>query len=767
LDEAVEETVIVTPSPIIADSIRSSIDSKYDVVTIAKFISNYLEFFNIDLGDQYKNKSQLMTELILVWKTLNPNLGYEEFKKSFNLFTDLRSYSVDFDTISSVLHEYDETQKNSVLAYYQYLSTQQIHEEHSRYFLLSESIREYSVDLIENKRNIIFVGFTFLSATQVDLVKALSILHNVYIPFPKEVYELSTDADWIKWLEDYKTKKNLVDSKPIRKPLKTSYFSKKNLSSALKAKNDNTSGDVLFLSKRSKINEFFATAVKESYFKTKSSLLENPLERIFKEIENEYFPDIDSSVIATDLLLFLKSELKIKMQKQDFLGIKSCTLCLNIFSNYIEKSVRNSEFSLIDFKLMKEVALLDAPRTSFSVLSQNKSQSKIYDLSNLDEIDRRSTRPLYICACSEFASLGASDKTYTETVESMLFEIGPIRRGAFEFAINKQQIVEKFDDSVELIMETNLLNTDLHLNSIFSDYELDEMHLPKTYFQNPIEESLNVEPIDVRDISVTRLQSYIECPRKYYLSHIDKRSLFIEFDSTLKAVDLGRIEHKVIEEYFKLQNEWNEEVFQSVVNSQLAIAIETRSIEETSIMSAEIEVYEYARNGVEYILKMLETEPSLELYFEKDFKKDGELLRIGRADCIGLTANKIFIIDFKRSQGSIPSKKEIETFNKIQTWFYLNAINDQYSKTDIYIGYICLADLSESVFVSNMDEKKTWKQGKFYFLKTFEEAFEQYCEFEANVVTKLKEDMVFSVAPRDSKSCRYCDFSNICSRGIK
>jgi CRISPR/Cas system-associated exonuclease Cas4 (RecB family) len=767
-----KETVIVAPSPVLADSIRSRVPSGTSVITISKFISDYFEFFNYDLEDRFKSKSELMKDLLMVWKIVNPELGFEQFKRSFNLFTDLRSFTVNSETIEAVLNEYDDVSRISVLAYYQFLNEQGYVEEHSRYYILSELLREYNVDVVEEKRNIIIMGFTFMSASQVDLIKAMGILHDVYIPFPKEVYENSIDSDWVMWIDkEHNIQTKDLDEKPELKNIKIHYHPKKGLSHAVTEICDGNNNEICLLSKNTTASELMAASISNSYFKTSIDLFENRIKDVFDNIEDIFYRDIDSIILGTKIIEYLKTKLSISLETKDILMLKPLTLALSTISKHIELNERNTELALIDLKVLKEVILLDAPRASLAVLNSDANSNKIIDISSIDEISGKGK--VYLCINSDLGSIASSDKNYTETIETILFDMGPLKRAAFDFLLTKQKLNELLSEpNVEIICENGILDTDPYFNTVFSPYK--ELKLV-------IEENVHVEdhkPIktdvisitkpELKTLSATRFQSYIECPRKYYLSSVEKVSLFLDFKTSIREVDLGRLEHKIIEDYFKVTDKWNEDTFKRVILDTLDKFYGKRDLNDQEKLSAEIEIYEYAKNGLDFLFELQQIEPGIKFIFEEPFNHKVVLEHIGRSDCIGLTENKLFIIDFKRSNSSVPKRNEILEFKKVQTWFYLNAINEKYGKTDLFVGYVCLADLSETVFVTNIDDKKYFpdRKIKYYPIKKFDEVFDGYKEFETTKVSELMNDEKFLIAPKDSKACLYCDFSNICGRGL-
>ena len=73
----------------------------------------------------------------------------------------------------------------------------------------------------------------------------------------------------------------------------------------------------------------------------------------------------------------------------------------------------------------------------------------------------------------------------------------------------------------------------------------------------------NPEPTEyhLKSISASKLQTYIDCPRKFYYQNVERVFPKLIFEQKLTPIDLGRIEHEVIEKYFE-QKLKDKKVFQ-------------------------------------------------------------------------------------------------------------------------------------------------------------------------------------------------------------
>ena len=74
------------------------------------------------------------------------------------------------------------------------------------------------------------------------------------------------------------------------------------------------------------------------------------------------------------------------------------------------------------------------------------------------------------------------------------------------------------------------------------------------------------ENVKKRKLSASRLQTFYDCPRKYYFQYIDEMEINILPEKTVQPRFLGDLEHAIIGDYLKGNKTWNETTFSSVVS---------------------------------------------------------------------------------------------------------------------------------------------------------------------------------------------------------
>src|SRR3989338_7676028 len=119
------EKIFITPSPAKADGLRERLvahSGPYDVITIAKFTSHLMQhLWEGQTKPSVKRKSELLLIFGILKNRYLPLLGFEQFTQAYNLFSDLRSFTLNEDALSSVLEEQPEEIRQAVKLFWQLL----------------------------------------------------------------------------------------------------------------------------------------------------------------------------------------------------------------------------------------------------------------------------------------------------------------------------------------------------------------------------------------------------------------------------------------------------------------------------------------------------------------------------------------------------------------------------------------------------------------------------------------------------------------------
>jgi CRISPR/Cas system-associated exonuclease Cas4 (RecB family) len=774
------EQVFVTPSPFHADTLRAKLSTQknsenFDVITMSKYLKDELmTLVDEDILANFKGKSELMRYLATAWKTVVPDHSVGLFKKAFTLLTDLRSFSLSQQVIETALEEYDPDIKKAVLTFHQVMEMQGIIDEHMANFLLSERLRKGDLPaLYPESRIITFWGFDFMSGVQVDLLKALSIRNTIIIPFGKNAYESIQDSDWIKWIGEHDTEIVKLPAQELQIQAKIVEFPKNYLSRVAPTYIKNNQQDVYLATKTLDLISLQEMNLGNKTFKVSTNIFHDSKSKLFEYLQS-YLDSHDGALDTENLFQEISKLRNEHIKLQDFRMVKVLSQFNSILKDWKDLSEQNQTFGQFDYYVFQETMELDLPRVS--VIPINKvSNGKIGSLKELAALDN--SKENILCITSEYGSVKSSGGQYTEKVESYLISIGPIRRAELEFEILKQRIMELLDlDSTIVLIEKGLIDHDIGWNSIFATKK-DEVQAAKLNVKGGSnKELLELAPYDLESLSATRLQSYLDCPRKFYLNYVAKYNPKLEVPGVLDLLKLGQLEHEIIEQYVSKNNEFDETSFLTTIEESLEKLLSDPELLHARERKEEylIELRSLCAPAIRDLIQ-LKNNFGLTMSFEHGILIDQKPKTTGSIDLFAYNDKMQMIIDFKRGAGSIPSQKGLLEYKKIQLWFYLKRL-EQLEVLDpgkqLVFGYMNLSAPDDSLIMCSQDlTKELLKESGIKSFKKaalikeeFPDLLAAYEEIEKASVGKIQEDKLFAPNPSEAKICQYCSVSNICPR---
>lgn len=761
-----ESGLVIAPSPQMADIIRRRLaphNSNIDVLTISKFLRDELGVLvGDDVSENYRGKSELLLLLSTLWKKLEiPESSYELFQRCFKLLTDLRSFSMSSDVLETALEHFDENIALGTIRMHQVLEHLDIYDEHRSYFQLSEQLRSGDIPITyETERNLVFLGFDFLSASQVDLLKAYSIRDNVIVPAYEQVYNSLSDLDWLKWLDVDGTEKDVIDSARDKVQLRYSNFPKNYLSKALKQEleqpgEENT--QVVLGERNSSFEKIQQAILLPSSFKSPVEILDDKIEWLYNQL-------VQKNIVETPNLLSELDEVwESLVEQQDFRGLRAVQLMKSIVTGWKELSDDNETVTSFDYKILKEALKLDAPRVFQTTLSSESLAVELKSLKELDDV--KGNYKKIFCISSEFSSPKTSVTQYTEGVEKYLGSIGPLRRAELEFVALQEKLMDALDEKSFFLIEEGALGSDQGWSSFFEKVE-------STHEQSKLEfgkkSSYEESPVARKDLSedrlsATRLQTYLDCPKKFYFKYALDYQPRYKYEDRLDPLELGQIQHATIENYVDTFKSYVFEEHEKLVLRMISEHSKSKNLDNSSLVESKLETINNTKRVIEGLFE-IKSKPGVSVLFEQKIKESGIS---GSIDCIIETQEDILLLDFKRGAGSIPSQTAFKKFDKIQLWFYAN----HWSLKDkrVALGYICLSDLEMSQIYYSSDDSKALFKGilearSVSLSKNFSELFEAYKKYESDSYSKLLNDSSFPARPLEPKICNYCDLNKICSR---
>lgn len=771
-----KQTVVVCPSPSDADRARSALAkderfSSIDVITISKFISN--QFVLLEEPPKISRKSDLLLSLSIFWKTIFPDYNYQRFIQSFTLLTELRGTSLELETVEEILDHYHPQVRDGVKVLWTSMINADLNDEHSSYSLLARAYRETPSPFeFAEEQKIIFHGFGHLSGIQVDLLKSIAIRQEVIIPYRRSLYQKRYQTDWISWIS---TDELVVeDEMEFSLVLKTIRFPKNRMAESLsKIKLQNV--DVVLGTARPALRDFLEIPFDGMYFKTPIDLLGDLFTKFEAKIRTLFGENKEQIIQTKTVLESIAGFQQECLSKSDFRGIKALNLLKEIIGQWLELASSNESMSIFDWEVLRNCTHLNAPRIYQAPhLGLEARKGKI--LSFTDAVDIKNDEDVIVCVNSSHSSFKLAASEYSQDVAALLSSLGPRRRAELDFLKAREDFREALKRTrVKLFIEEGLVEHDLGWAEMFKGITFDSIiqeHGTSKVRKDLLSNLPKLKTPIKLPISPSRLQNYIDCPRKYYYQFIEKVNEKAIKQSVLEPRFLGEIEHSVVEKFLKNEVKWNSELHQKLCKIELESMLLKHQIqlERSDYLSALLEVKIYSKNGITFLMALKGLLPDAVFIFEEKYK-DGDYA--GRVDLIVQTPLGIGVLDFKRSGASIPNKNEHESFEKIQLWNYLRHIK-QGKMEYLFWGYLCLRDLSESLIYSAWNELSSSSfenlQLDLKINQVEEEKMKQdlleYSDIENNSFESLKNDNSWLAQPLTKKTCTFCDVSNLCTRGL-
>lgn len=756
------EKIFITPSPAKADALRErlSSDSYQDVITIAKFTALLAEHLWKDREHPpIKRKAELLLIFGILKNKYLPTLGFEAFNQAYNLFSDLRSFTMDVNALSSVLDEQSDEVKEAVGLFWQLLQVTGYLDEHGAYHQIAESLRS-SEEISELQKTYIFWGFQHLNGQQVDLLKALSIRYNVVIPFPLSLKEKLKKGDWLSWLREFKVSE--VDLPEIKIAPKAQWVSVNSREIALNLKSIIQDGDqiVLGVSKLSPSHLDIVPHQSVSY-KIPHELLKDELREVDKRLQDQLRDNLQIEDLRFFLMNFKASTLKLYKVQQLYLE------AMDAITEMTDEAIRVDHFFI---KLLSEVVALNQPRTSYVPASREDLTIELKDMSSLEFLDRK--RRVVLCLDDRFEDVQSLGQNYTESIQKALGVLGPLKRNELELLFKRWEFRDLFSQgNVILLMNEGILKHSLIWKRLFQDVELVSIERENNHAPKVIKDILKdkVTKSFSGSFSASKFQTFTDCPRKFYFSFVEKVTPQIVLQKDFDDMTMGTIVHEIIEKYFKNTEKDLDKITRQVMQSY--IEEKKLKLPKETYQQRYLTFYHRAMNGVNFVLNLNDKVNDHTLWnIEAPFELYDENKITGRIDCMGVGDRFVFLLDFKSSKFSASTNTEVLNFESLQLWTYALAakkIVPEFQNKKIVLGFVVLDDPSESnLLTDDEDFLSMIKANKICKTHHFKEGLLPLLE-EAQgkmkvLASMIKDEKDFPARPRKVNACHFCEVKNVC-----
>jgi CRISPR/Cas system-associated exonuclease Cas4 (RecB family) len=736
---ALSSCLIIAPSPLIADNLRA-LNPNAEVLTISKWVSDHLKI----QGKNRIRKSDLMVKLAAVWRHYFPEQKPALFREAFDLFTELRSFTLNLELLAEFFKELEADLVKSLLLFWTYLDQEKLIDEHLGYFETS---------LVEDNRPLMFVGFKHLSGVQIDMIKRLSDSQEVYVSFPADILEDVQNYDWITWLDSNPPQ---IEKESFYQKLQLTLLPKGMANFIISEQLKESNVDLVMATTNAQflsMQEIYKTG---SFFKASEDLFASDREWLLEELKKIVLKEKVSEIIEIQIKLL---ELTIPLLKVgEYRKYKMAELAGEILKMYQE--VR-SDLDSFGLDILSEALALNSPRSSFVSLEKS-IKGNIADINGLNFKDGKKTA---IVATAAMGGFRAGEKTLSEAMTKALRPIGPIKRAGLDYLFYKNDIIRTFASGESfLFIEESLIESDLSWREILKEFEIEkvEAQLPSMRKKGVdyLKSKMKSGPFSFKTFSASSLQSYLDCPRKYYFSFVQRIDNEPELKMTLGPSELGQIEHAVIAAYFDefevLNEEINLERHQKLCSELLLkkLAEGKFHLSETEKAKCLNEILHFSLNGIMFLSSFVKNQEAESILFEVPLAMESHQLK-GSIDCvIKLKNGSTAVFDFKRSAGAAGSKNDTLEMRKIQLWVYLYSLNTNNYKISDF-GYINLSDLNDDKLIFSGEKSIELLNANLPKAETLL----------VNLIKEINAAKDFPARPIDNKACRYCPVSLFCHKG--
>ncbi|MGB0453528.1 MAG: PD-(D/E)XK nuclease family protein, partial [Bacteriovoracaceae bacterium] len=748
--------VIICPNPAIADEVRS-IYPTAQVSTINEFYSK--EWREIHPDKKIVNKSEYYFELWSEWRKEVQVSNLDYFFKCLKIVTELRGYSPSSFLVKEIIEEQVKTDPffNGVNYLLNYFEEKEISDEN---LLYAEVANHFEGRHLGEAKEIVFWGFQILNGNQVDSIFRISEKINVSFFFPDFIKTHLVSTDWISWLEgmggELKDHGKEEFTFPSHPRIEIDIQEKESLSWELQ---EYSSGIILDWNNQHD-NIYSAVRRDDCQGKIKLSPNEYYLETLIREVE----------LGLEDFRFEAKSYFENKRQSLFNNRLRGAWLDFKVYELF-EKTMKSffeyrteEEFDRNDLLIIKEKILLDLPRIS---LVPGNVENRQIILKNFSQLNLLSESEKIKILIMDFAE--GSGSLLDESLLVNLSSIGPLPNFDLVNKLKVGMLLASSDyDQAKIIIEPHVFEK----TSLFDNFRevlksqkqgLDEQVYPlKT---NIINEELFEHELDKSfKFSPSRIQTYLNCPRKYKFQYIERVPEVGDSPFEFSAREEGEIVHKIIEFYFKDQEDRS---LEAIVVDHFESYLKTSQKSIDDLLYKEVllkKLLELCFNGIEVLEKIKELKPESEFSFEKDV--DSPHYR-GRIDCLLTIGDEFVILDFKRSEASIPSLKEIKEGKSAQIPIY--GTHQIQGKTFVGGGYICLRDTERSLFVVESERMQNLFSnlslvGSRRIQKVLSDDFEFMQTEIQDSILDLSKDQLFEARPLAPKVCAYCSYYSLCDR---
>lgn len=722
------ESEYILPSPKDADDFLKK-TNYLQVFSIASYITKTIRTYLPE--ESLSRKSKVFSYAAVIYKKVFDQGSISEYLDLYKSLTEMRNNITSKDVLNEVLSLFEQKEESFFKLANSYLDNNDINDESSIYKKLSQ------VKFDKSPNEIHFLGFKFFNLVQLDFLKHLSQFTQVYIYLPQRVYNVSDANDWPYWADFDEILKSSLKVKEQDHNYKIEVSSKENFYLTLSKRKENYDYALMF-NHNLNIHNIGSLGDFTSGIKAPLHIFEKEIINIKRELLRFNAKNLSNEKFLEKLY----EQSKEFISNKDFVQFKIYSLFLKSLNELNEVTDSFKTIGKFEIELLTQIVLLDAPRVSLFLNSDSRSFIESKSLSFIDDEKR---------------GLAFLDENYLTTANSFSFKSSELLTALTSVGIIKRAEFEKEFKYFEV--ESFLKEKKNHLIASGDDFIKNIFKFDLTTIDERSDELKRVDALEIKNkkennlfqFSASRLQSYLNCPRKYFYTYDDPIVRCDFISSEISKFEQGSFEHYCIESFFSkgkkedLEIELNE-YFNSFFGAKKNISTKEKlDVLNDSLFKVS--------NGLDFLNQLSELFSSSNFSFEKEInQKDFK----GYVDLVVENEDFYGVFDFKRSVYGIPTLKAIENYEAIQVTSYLNRLQ---TKKDIVFGYVCLEDLEKSVFFSSKSLGLFPYKYKEKDLDIFKS---NYIDFEKKLINEIKNNSSFMPKPLKESLCDFCDLRNIC-----
>lgn len=736
-----KRVLIVTPNPQVADLLRSRLDldsSLFDVevVTIANFIKKQLQKHKCP--NPVLRKADIMLHFSTVWSKYFAHEPFSLFQQAYEIFSDWRSYSLQLQNFEEALESLEPVIKKAVIFFWTYIENAEFFDEHGAYQYLATVEAEKT-----NCDTLVFYGFTHLSGVQLGMLQNFSDKNDILIPVASQMLEKIQYSDWIAWIQSdlLKTKKTIENKATYR--WKT--FESTSLNQLLK----NREKALLVLGANDQLIHFSEVHSSNDFFKLAYDFLTND----YKEVTELLQKKLETFTSVKKILENIANEKSKAISEKKWGKLKVYELyeqSINFISDVTE------DLNHFYFAVIQETVNLNLPRTYVVTLKTQDNAKEIYKSDYLWAPDLNEDIEIVVKANdSIFVNKSVN---YTANVYKVLATLGPVQRMGLRAEWLTEHLKLLLGNQASLLIDEELLETNAYWKKFLKhswDLKEPSEHLivAKNYRWEIKVDSYKKKMF----YSPSEIQTYLDCPRKYYVNYVESFEPKVKNEFEFAASDIGEFEHDIIRLYFENNDVIAEERLFELCNDYLKQRIQDLG-KKIDLLDSEIildEIVQYTFNALS-ILMPLKKLPNFKYFFEKEFVSEPMNIK-GRIDLFFTSDSGNGILDFKRNK--VPTQKDVFQTENVQLWSYLFGLNFNLEQT--FIAYMSLSEPENSWGFGKAIDNLTIKNIEMKNSNQYEISKEKIHQ----VISHLKDEKQFEIKPRKTSVCLFCPASFTCDRG--